>query len=142
MFRRIVAAGLLACFAFQATTAFAAVTPEVLARTSGSVNISREGAENPVMEIARAVFWGATAGTIIGLAISLVQDGSSGEPVRWGFVLGTFGGLGAGIYFVSQRPQPASLLELRHDGLAPGAAADAIELTPGGVRVHAIGVRF
>lgn len=142
MFRRFVATCLLACFTCQATTAFAAVTPEVLARTSGSVNINREGAENPVLEIARSVFWGATAGTIIGLAISVAADGSSGEPVRWGFVLGTFGGLATGIYFVSQRPQPASLLELKRDGLAPGAATDAIELTPGGVRVHAIGMRF
>jgi hypothetical protein len=143
MFRRITAALLALCLTFLATAAFAVDAPELLARSSGNVNINREGSENPVMEVARSTFWGATAGTLIGLAISVAQDGSSGEPVRWGFVLGTFGGLATGIYFVSQRPQPSSLLELKRDGLSPGSAATAIEVAPnGGVRVRAIGVRF
>ncbi len=142
MFRRITAAALALCFAFHATAAFALDAPTLLARTSDHVQINREGAENPVMEIARSTFWGATAGTLIGLAITVADKGDSGEPVRWGFVLGTFGGLAAGIYFVAQRPQPSSLLELKRDGFAPGDPATAIEAGPDGVRVRAIGVRF
>lgn len=142
MSRRIIAAALALCLAFQSTAAFAVDAPELLARKSGNVQVSREGSENPVMEIARSVFWGATAGTLIGLALTVADQSDSSAPVRWGFVIGTFTGLATGVYFVSQRPEPSSLLEIRRDGLAPGDAATAIEAGPGGVRVRAIGVRF
>jgi len=126
-----------------AAPALAAEPPVLLARASGSVNIQRGSNENPMIEIARSVFWGAVAGTAVGLAIAVADDNSGAEPVRWGFVLGTFVGLGAGVYFVSQRPQPASLLEWRDGRLAPGPAPfAALEPTRGGVRLRAVQVGF
>jgi hypothetical protein len=126
-----------------AAPALAAEPPTLLARASGSVNINRGSNENPMIEIARSVFWGAVAGTAVGLAIAVADDSPGGEPVRWGFVVGTFVGLGAGIYFVSQRPQPESLLEWRDGRLTPGEAPfAALEPTPGGARVRALQWRF
>ena len=144
MFRRLTALLLLACMAADVLPAFAAETPpgpaapEVLA-----VEISRNGAENPMVEIARSVMWGAVAGFVVGGAIALAAKDDSGESIRWGIVVGTGAGLAAGVYFVSHRPQPTALLEL-HDGkLAPGPTAlGAIEPVAGGARARLIGVRF
>src|SRR5262249_5640658 len=132
----------------NATLALAATqapsdTPQVIATAPGSVEISRNSAENPMVEIARSVFYGAMAGLVVGGAIELAAKDTSGEPIRWGIVAGTGAGLLAGVYFVSHRPQPAALLEL-HDGkLAPGGAPlSAIEPVPGGARARVVGVRF
>ena len=143
MFRRSVALLLAGCMLLNSTFAFAADSPVARSRTLQSVNISREGAENPVVEIARSVYWGALAGFVLGGAITLADSQHSSEPMRWGIVVGAFVGLGAGIYFVSSRPQPASLLELRGGQLAPNPEAlNALEPVPGGVRVHAVGIAF
>jgi hypothetical protein len=147
MFRRMIALTLLLCMAANASRVFAAelpqapAAPEVLA--SGSVEISRNGAENPMVEVARSVMWGAVAGLIVGGAIALAAKDDSGESIRWGIVGGTIAGLGAGVYFVSHRPQPGAMLEL-HDGkLSPDPAAlGAIEPVQGGARARLIGVRF
>jgi hypothetical protein len=147
MFRRVVAAVILASLAFNTTAALAAVpvppsaVPEVLA--SGNVEISRNGSENPMVEIARSVMWGAVAGFIVGGAIALAAKDDSGESLRWGIVIGTGAGLAAGVYFVSHRPQPTSMLEL-HDGhLSPNPAPlGALEPVEGGARARLIGVSF
>jgi hypothetical protein len=147
MFRRSIALLLLACMAVNALPALAAevppgpVAPEVLA--SGSVEISRNGAENPMVEIARSVMWGAVAGFVVGGAVALAAKDDSGEPLRWGIVIGTGAGLAAGIYFVSHRPQPTALLELQDGRLSTGPAAlGVIEPVAGGARARLIGVRF
>jgi hypothetical protein len=143
MFRRIVTLLLAGCLSLEATVAFAADAPTLFSRSSASVNIERSGDENPVKEIAKSVYWGAIAGGLLGGAVALADSGPSMEPLRWGIVLGAFGGLAFGTYFVTVRPQPTSLLELRDGWLVPDAAAlVAFEPVPGGVRVHAIGVRF
>ena len=147
MFRRVVAALLLSSLLLNATVALAAepvrgdVAPEVLA--SGSVEISRNGSENPMVEIARSVMWGAVAGFVVGGAIALAAKDDTGESLRWGIVIGTGAGLAAGIYFVSHRPQPEALLEL-HDGkLSPNPAAlGAIEPVAGGARARLVAVSF
>jgi hypothetical protein len=143
MFRRFVALMLSLCMLANASVALAAEAAKLPARTLYSVNVQRGGDENPVKEIAKSVAWGALAGLLVGSAVALAAKDDSGDPVRWGIVIGTFGGLAAGIYFVSHRPQPTSLLELRDGRLVPNAAAlTAIEPVPGGMRVHAIGVGF
>jgi O-antigen/teichoic acid export membrane protein len=149
MFRRVVAVALLSSLALNAGAAFAAeppvgpLAPELLAKSSGSVEITRGGAENPMVEIARSVMWGAVAGFVVGGAIALAVKDDSGEALRWGIVAGTGVGLVAGIYFVSHRPQPESLLEIRDGKLAPGPTAlGAIEPVQGGARARLIGVRF
>ena len=154
MFRRVIALLLLGCMIANASPAFAGpaasvggatpagpVAPELLAE--GSVEISRSGAENPMVEIARSVMWGAVAGFVVGGAIALAAKDDSGESLRWGIVAGTVVGLAAGVYFVSHRPQPAAMLELQDGRLTPNPAAlGAIEPVPGGARARLIGVRF
>ena len=144
MFRRILSLACATTLFFQSTFAFAADAPELLARASGGVNITREGSENPMHEVARSVFWGATAGVLVGSAISLASERHTSGPLRWGLVLGTFAGLGAGIYFVANRPVPSSsLLELRDGRLLPAhRALSAVVLSPVGVHVHAVGLHF
>jgi hypothetical protein len=147
MFRRMIALTLLLCMAADASRVFAAelpqapAAPEVLA--SGSVEISRNGAENPMVEVARSVMWGAVAGFVVGGAVALAAKDDSGESLRWGIVIGTGAGLAAGIYFVSHRPQPEALLEL-HDGkLSPNPEAlGAIEPVAGGARARLVAVSF
>ena len=143
MFRKITAFFLASCLLTNATLALAAEARVSSGYTLASVNVQRQGDENPVREIAKSVMWGAITGLLVGSAIALAGKDGSGEPVRWGIVIGTFAGLGAGIYFVSHRPQASSLLEL-HDGrLVPATAAlTAIEPVPGGARVHAVGLTF
>lgn len=104
-----------------------------------AVDVQRQGSENSMVEVARSTFYGALAGTVVGSAIALVAEGD-GEPVKWGFVLGTFAGLGYGLYQVNQRPA-VSLLEL-HGGVFGSGGLAAVEAAPGGMRVHAIGLRF
>ena len=150
MFRRLIALLLAGCLLANAAAALAAepgpgpTAPETLATTSGGVEISRNGAENPMVEIARSVMWGAVAGLVVGGAIALAAKDDSGESLRWGIVVGTGAGLAAGIYFVSHRPQPAAaLLEVRDGKLSPNPAAlGAIEPVQGGARARLIGVRF
>jgi hypothetical protein len=143
MFRRVVTLLLAGCLLLGATVAFAADAPTLWSRGSGSVSISRSGDENPVKEIAKSVYWGAVTGAVLGGAIMLADSGPSAEPLRWGIVIGAFGGLAAGTYFVAIRPQPASLLELRNGQLVPGAAAfAAIEPVPGGARVRTLAIEF
>jgi hypothetical protein len=149
MFRRLIALLLAGSMLANAAAAFAAEpgsgppAPEQLSTAPGGVEISRNGAENPVVEVARSVFWGAAAGLVVGGAVALAAKDTSGESLRWGIVVGTGAGLAAGVYFVSHRPQPAALLQV-HDGkLSPSPTAlGAIEPVQGGARARLLAVSF
>jgi len=149
MFRRFIALLLAGSMLVNAGAALAAeagggpAAPEQLATTSGSVEISRNGSENPMVEVARSVMWGAVAGFVVGGAVALAAKDGSGESLRWGIVVGTGTGLAAGVYFVSHRPQPAALLQVQDGKLSPSPTAlGAIEPVQGGARARLIGVRF
>ena len=143
MFRRIVTLLLAGCLLSSATAAFGADTPKLMSSSSGNVSVTRWGDENPVKEIAKSVVWGAVAGAVLGGAVMLAESDTNPEPLRWGVVIGAFGGLGAGVYFVALRPQPTSLLEWRDGRLAPSPAAlAAIQPVTGGVRVRAVDLHF
>ena len=143
MLRRLVSLAFASVLLLQSAVCLASDAPEILARESGNVTVERPGSENPVMEVARATFWGAAAGTVVGLAVAAIQSENQSAAIRWGFALGTFSGLATGVYWVAQRPAPASLLELRDGRLVPGAGAlAAVEVAPDGWRVCAVGVRF
>jgi hypothetical protein len=110
----------------------------VLAAVLGTVAAPREArADNSFNEVAKTTVLGAAAGLVVGGAIALLAD--DGEPVKWGFVLGTFGGLGYGLYNTNK--STASLLELRDGRLGTGGMA-SLDRRNGSVQVHAVGVRF
>lgn len=143
MFRCIVTLLLAGCLLSSAGAACAAGAPELMSSSAGGVNVTRWGDENPVKEIAKSVCWGAAAGAVLGGAVMLAKSDPSLGPLRWGVVIGAFGGLGAGVYFVALRPQPVGLLELRDRRLVPNAAAlAAIEPVAGGARVNVVALRF
>ena len=109
---------------------------------AAAVNVERQGTENPVIEIAKSTMYGALGGLLVGSAIALASDDDSGEPVRWGTVVGTFAGLAGGIYFVSTRPSPDALLEIENGKLGIHPLA-AVGVSPtGGVKVRLAGVTW
>lgn len=92
---------------------------------------------NDFNEVAKTTAFGALGGLLVGSAVALLAD--DGEPVKWGFVIGTFGGL---IYGVSHLDRSsASLMEIRDGHFATGGLA-AIDAAPGAVKVRAVGVHF
>ncbi|OGF18196.1 MAG: hypothetical protein A2W00_10000 [Candidatus Eisenbacteria bacterium RBG_16_71_46] len=108
-----------------------------------AVNVERQGAENPVIEIAKSTVYGGLAGLVVGGAIALASDSNDndGDIVRWSFIGGTFVGLGYGIYQVSNRPQPTALLEFRGGAASLHAALPAP--VPGrGMTMRLVAVRF
>lgn len=113
------------------------------APASAAVNVERHGAENPVVEVFKSTVYGALAGVVVGGAIALAAGDSeaAGEIMRWSIVGGTVVGLGAGIYFVSKRPQPSALLELKDGGLSLQPTPPQIE-PGGGMSMRLVAVRF
>ncbi len=110
----------------------------VLAAVLVTVGAPREArADNSFNEIAKTTVLGAAAGLVVGSAIALLAD--DGEPVKWGFVIGTFGGLAYGV--ANQNRSSASLIELRHGTIGTGGMA-SLDRRNGSVQVHAVGVRF
>lgn len=89
----------------------------VLAASPASAQITeqRESAANPVVEVFKSTLYGGAAGLIVGLAIDVARD-EDAEGTRWGFVAGTFFGLGYGIYHVSNRPEIQTSLLQAQDG--------------------------
>ncbi len=113
----------------------------VAAPARGAVNVERRGDENPMAVIAKSTAWGMVTGVLVGAAIDLAANTDSDAPIRWGVAVGTFGGLGVGIWHVSHRVEPQALLEPGPGGLATGGLA-AFELEPGAARVRVVAVRF
>jgi hypothetical protein len=102
----------------------------------------REGDANPMAAVFKSTIYGGGAGAMLGLAVALVDEDDGGEPVKWGFVAGTFFGFGYGLYHVSTRPGPSALLERRPGRWAlavPGAEPDPQRP---GARVHLATFRF
>ena len=113
------------------------------ARAVAAVNVERRGDENPVVEVFRSTVYGFLGGVVVGGAIVLaVQDDNSSEEImRWSIVGGTLIGLGAGIYWVTKRPQPSAMLELNGGALTLHPVAP--EIVPGeGMNLRVFAVRF
>jgi hypothetical protein len=110
------------------------------------VNVERRSDENPVVEVARSVMWGAVAGAVVGGAVALADTSpDNSTPVRWGIVGGTALGLAYGLWWSAKRPSGA-MLEIQ-DGTLRAQAVPPIEMTvtPGGTRetrVALVGVTF
>lgn len=97
------------------------------AGASADVEVRRYGAENPMVTIAKSMFWGGLGGLLLGGAVALIADDNKEDYVKWGFVGGVFVGLGVGIYHVVTRPQPTSSL-IRTDGDNVALSARALQL--------------
>ena len=114
------------------------------APTSAGVNVERQGAENPVVEVFKSTMYGALTGAVVGGVIVLAAQGDSdtdGDIMRWSIVAGTAIGLGAGVWFVAKRPQPSALLELKDGSLSLHPAA--LQIGPGGaMNIRLVAVRF
>jgi molecular chaperone DnaJ len=86
---------------------------------SAQIIETRQGDANPMVSVFKSTLYGAGAGTLLGLAVELVDEDSNGEAAKGGFVAGTFFGFAYGLYHVATRPEPGSaLLEGRDGGLA------------------------
>jgi hypothetical protein len=111
--------------------------------TPAAVNVERQGAENPVLEVAKSTVYAGLAGLVVGSAIALATEGNDndGDTIRWCFVGGTFLGLGYGIYHVSHRPQTTALLEFRGGTPSLHAALPTPERGRG-MTMRLIAVRF
>jgi hypothetical protein len=123
-----------------------ALAAGAVAPAGARVNVNRSSDENPMVEVARSVMWGAAAGTMVGVAVAFAdKSGDNTDPIRIGLVAGTFVGLGYGLWWSAHRPSGA-MLEFS-DGALRAQAVPSIELgvTPGGTaeaRVRLIGLAF
>jgi len=83
------------------------------------VNVERQSAENPMVEIFRSTLYGALTGAVVGGVIMLAAQtdaDTNRDILRWSVVGGTALGLGVGMYFTAKRPQPSGLLEFDDGG--------------------------
>lgn len=117
------------------------------ATAHAQVRVERHGAENPMVEVFKSTIYGGLAGLLVGGAIEWASEDSNGDAVKWGFITGTFVGLGFGLYWVSTRPQPKAALEWEGGELHlnAGPTVDAVLGPSGqaqGARVHLLAMRF
>ncbi|MBI5709134.1 MAG: hypothetical protein HZC42_02365 [Candidatus Eisenbacteria bacterium] len=106
-----------------------------------AVNVERQGAENPVQEVAKSTVYGGLAGLVLGSALALATDSNDGSIIKWSFVGGTFLGFGYGIYHVSTRPKPTALLEFQ-GGTPSLHAALPVPERGRGMTMRLVAVRF
>jgi hypothetical protein len=111
------------------------------------VRVERHGTENPMIEVFKSTIYGALAGLVVGGAIEWASEDSDGDAVKWGFITGTFVGLGFGLYWVNTRPQPRALFELEQGELRVNSAPTVEAVlgssgTPDGARVHLVAVKL
>lgn len=131
--------------ALLAASLAAALLPAALPRPAAAQIVeTREGDANPMVAVFKSTLYGGAAGALLGLAVAVADDDENSEPIRWGFVAGTFFGFAYGIYHVSTRPEPRALLEHGPQGWAMAAPAVAPEIAAGGggARVRLLAVRF
>ena len=110
---------------------------------SAAVNVERHGAENPVVEVFKSTVYGFLGGVVVGTAIALAakDENATDDIFRWSIVGGTVIGLGAGVYWVTKRPQPSAMLELNNGALTLHPVAP--EIVPGeGMSLRVFAVRF
>lgn len=131
---RSIVAALLAALLFAGTLAPAA---------SAAVNVNRSGDENPMKEVAKSTIYGGVAGLFVGLALAVaVEDNDNDDDfIRWGFAGGTMLGLGMGLYWVGQRPQPTAALEWERGMWRAGPPGVALT-AEGAARVQLVRLRF
>lgn len=93
-------------------------------------------ADEPIMTVAKNTLIGAATGLVLGGTLCLVLDEDSrDDSVRWGVVLGAFGGFALGVALAAHGddsifsqadyvPSQAALRELEHDRRIPPISPD------------------
>lgn len=106
------------------------------------IHVERRSDENPAVEIARSTIYGGLAGLMVGLAFAAIDDDSPHpDLVQNSFAIGTFAGLGIGVYWAFSRPQPRGMIQVDEDGAHLGLVPS--EIGPdGGPRLRLVSVRF
>lgn len=57
--------------------------------------------DSTILRISKSTIYGGLLGLLLGAAVAIVVDDNRDEPIRWGLVIGVFGGFGYGIYSAS-----------------------------------------
>lgn len=114
-----------------------------------AVQTVREDSESPFVSVSRSTFYGALAGSVVGIAIMLIANGNDdGDIFKVAFVGGTALGLGYGIYHVSTRPSDPSLsmIQFQNGKLAkltmPSLSFRPVENSGWKVNASLLSVRF
>lgn len=95
------------------------------------VRTASAGGDEGMLSIGKNAVYGALTGLLLGGVVALVSDEDSrGDAIRWGVVIGTFGGVAYGIYelstgddqaFAAPDPQDAIALEMTRPGVVGSA---------------------
>jgi hypothetical protein len=73
---------------------------------SGIVTKPAWADDNKILEVAKCTIYGGATGLLVGGVLTLVvKDDNRDDVVRWGVVIGTFGGLAYGLYDVSKQKE-------------------------------------
>jgi len=74
----------------------------VLVTLLTSPMVPRAAAEDSTLiRISKSTIYGGLLGILLGSAVALVVDDNRDEPIRWGLVIGVFGGFAYGVYSAS-----------------------------------------
>lgn len=80
-----------------------------------------QASDNGVLQVMKSALYGGVAGLLLGGVLTLVVDSDSRDDVvRWGVVLGTFGGFAYGIYDLSSGSSEFTL----HPAACPGPGSE------------------
>ena len=74
--------------------------------------------DNTMIRISKSTVYGGLLGLLLGGAVAIVVDDNRDKPIRWGLVLGMFGGFAYGVYSASTGRDDFFLRE--GDGIDPG----------------------
>ena len=113
------------------------------AETRTSIQIQRQGMENPMLEVAKTTVWGGLAGAAIGaaLVLGLPDSPHQGDLLKWSFIGGTAVGFFGGIQHINSRPDANALLEFQDGATSIHPALPVPE--PGhGLAMNVVAVRF
>lgn len=57
--------------------------------------------DSTIIQISKSTIYGGLLGLLLGGAVAIVVEDDRDEPIRWGLVLGVFGGFAYGVYAAS-----------------------------------------
>lgn len=57
--------------------------------------------DSTIIQISKSTIYGGLLGLLLGSAVAIVVEEDRDEPIRWGLVIGVFGGFAYGVYAAS-----------------------------------------